>query len=191
MVTMQMVFLHNEPGIFSLPKEQRKSAHEKHEAFLEKLWQDGRAVLVGPFDQSQDESYAELILLNAKNEVEAKDWLENDPIIKARILTADILPWMFENVFRKAPIYMDTEKIWFGILTRPKNAPQYSAAKLEELQNGHLANITKMATDGILASAGPFLTKDDRRGIFFIFLKGFEANQTGGCGRPPHSGKEA
>lgn len=168
MVTMQMVFLRVAPGKQSIPKDQAKVAQEQHLNGLKKLWESGKAVIVGPIE---DKSYAGLVLLDVKSEDEAKELLKDDPYIKAGTLTLDVIPWYFQNVFKKAPKFMDVEKIWFGILSRPKNAPQYPATKLEEMQKGHLANIGKMANDGILASAGPFGAKDDRRGIFIFFSK--------------------
>ena len=167
MVTMQMVFLRIPPGRQSKPKDQAK-AMPQHLVGLQKLWADGKAIIVGAIE---DKSYAGLVLLNTKDASEAKDWLKDDPFIKAGALTIDSIPWMFENVFHKAPKFLDVEKIWFGILERPKNAPQYPADKLKELMSGHLANIKKMADDGILASAGPFLANEDRRGIFIFFSK--------------------
>jgi uncharacterized protein YciI len=167
MVTMQMVFLRTVPGK-SIPKSEERAAHLRHMEVLEKLWLDGKAVIAG---RIEDKTYAGLVLLDAKDATEAKDLLKDDPYIKTGVLVPDVLPWMFENVFHKAPRFLDLEKIWFGILERPKNAPQYPAAKLEELQSGHLANIRKMAEDGLLASAGPFLSNDSRRGIFVFFSK--------------------
>ena len=168
MVTMPMVFLRVVPGKHLFPKREERAAQRKHLEVQEKLFLEGKAVISG---RIEDKSYAGLVLLNAKDADQARDWLKDDPFIKLGVMTADVLPWMFENVFRKAPKFNDVEKIWFGILERPKNAPQYPAAKLEELQTGHLANIRKMAEDGILAAAGPFLSNENRRGVFVFFSK--------------------
>lgn len=168
MGTMQLVFMRKTNSKPRLSKEEREKFQREHQDGLRQLWESGRAVTVGRLD---DSSYAELVLLNTKDPAEATEWLKNDPYINSGMLTLDILPWYFQNVFQKAPNFNDVEKIWFGILQRPRNAPQYSATKLEELQSGHMSNIQKMANDGILAAAGPLLSKEDRRGIFVFFAK--------------------
>ncbi len=168
MVTMQMVFLRTVLNKNPLTKNLGEVYQKRHLEGLKKLWEEGKAVIVGPLE---DKSYAGLVLLNAKDPDQAKEWLKDDPYVKSGYLTTDVIPWYFQNVFHKGPDFLDVEKIWFGILERPKNAPQYPAATLEKLQAGHLANIGKMANDGLLASAGPFGTKDSRRGIFIFFSK--------------------
>jgi uncharacterized protein YciI len=168
MVTMQMVFLRVVPGKNPLTPNLDKNYNERHISGLKKLWEEGKAIAVGPFE---DDSYAGVVLLNAKDSDQAKDWLKDDPYVKSGYISLDVLPWFFQNVFLKAPKFDDIEKIWFGILQRPKNAPQYPATKLSEMQKGHLENIGKMANDGILAAAGPFRSDEDRRGIFVFFSK--------------------
>ena len=168
MVTMEMVFLRKVPGKNPLTKNLAAVYQKQHLDGLMHLWEDGKAVAVGPME---DKTYAGLVLLNTKDPNEAKEWLKDDPYVKSGYLTLDILPWAFENHFQHAPKFLDVEKIWFGILERPKNAPQYSAAKGNELQAGHLANITKMANNGLLAMAGPFLVDERRRGLLIFFAK--------------------
>ncbi|MEI8283247.1 MAG: YciI family protein, partial [Armatimonadota bacterium] len=90
MVTMQMVFLRVVPGRSPLTKNLSESYQQRHLAGLQKLWEDGKAIAVGPME---DESYAGLVLLNAKDADEAKSWLEDDPYVKSGLLSVDVLPW--------------------------------------------------------------------------------------------------
>ena len=168
MVTMEMVFLRKVLGKSPLTKNLAEVYQKRHLDGLMHLWEEGKAVAVGPME---DDSYSGLVILNTKDPIEAKEWLKGDPYVKSGYLTLDILPWAFENHFQHAPKFLDVEKFWFGILERPKNAPQYSAAKSNKLQAGHLANITKMANDGLLAMAGPFLSDEPRRGLLIFFTK--------------------
>lgn len=168
MSTMQLVFLRAGDKVNPFPKNLQAVAMKRHLEELKELWSSGKAVAVGPMESSE---YEGLAVLDVKTAEEAKELLKNDPFVKAGMLTLDIVPWMFENTFKKGPDFMDVEKIWFGIFQRPQNAPQYSAEKLKELQSGHIANLEKMAKEGILSAAGPLLSDGNRRGILIFFSK--------------------
>ena len=53
------------------------------------------------------------------------------------------------------------------MLTKGANRSQDSATAMR-LQEGHMANITKMADEGKLLVAGPFLEDANWRGIFIL-----------------------
>jgi len=168
MVTMQLVFLRPGENMNPLPKNLHEVAMKRHLDGLKELWSSGQAVAVGPMESSD---YEGLVVLNVKTAEEARELMKNDPFVKSGALKLDIVPWMLENTFRKGPDFMDVEKIWFGIFERPKNAPQYPSEKLKELQAGHIANLQKMANDGILSAAGPLTSDEKRRGILVFFSK--------------------
>lgn len=58
------------------------------------------------------------------------------------------------------------------------------AAKMKELQAGHMANIGKMAEEGKLILAGPFMDKGDLRGIFLFNTEKLEEAK-GWCDSDP------
>ena len=59
------------------------------------------------------------------------------------------------------------KKYVMAFLKRGPNKPK-DAAEGERLQAAHMANITRMATEGKLLVAGPFLDNGDLRGIYIF-----------------------
>lgn len=55
-----------------------------------------------------------------------------------------------------------------GFLRRGPNATSENTAETQKIQEGHLANIRKMAAAGKLAVAGPFMDNGDLRGMFIF-----------------------
>jgi uncharacterized protein YciI len=168
MVKMQMVFFRHSTKIPGISRLKQRELQQKHWVMLNQLLETKKAVSIGRFE---DKSYEGVAVIDAPDERAATEILKDDPLVSLGIVNLDIIPWYFVNLFHAATKPAQDEKIWFGILERPKNAPQYPATKLDELQKGHIANIGKMAEGGILAGAGPLEAKDNRRGIFIFFSK--------------------
>ena len=133
---------------------------EEHLAFLKTLHDDGRAVAIGPIENGG--KFRGVVVLDVGSVAAAKELLAEDPWIERGHLKADVRGWYAaKNIFEKAPVFADLEKTYLGLLMRPKDAPEFSEEKLEELQGGHLANMTVMAEKGELVIAGPMM--EDRR----------------------------
>ena len=67
---------------------------------------------------------------------------------------------------------MEFDQFILVLLLRPPNAPEVPKAELDQLQNGHMANIRRLHAEGKLLKAGPTEDQSGRnvRGIFILKL---------------------
>lgn len=56
------------------------------------------------------------------------------------------------------------------LLVRPPHPPEFDKARLDEIQEGHMANIRRLHSEGKLLKAGPFEDYSGRnvRGMFIL-----------------------
>ncbi len=142
-----------------------QATQEAHLAWLKRLHADGKAVASGPIERGGDLRSA--LVLDVASKEEAEAIVRDDPWVKAGRVAPEVHPWWASGgVFRRTTDVTRLTALWLGLLKRPPDAPGLPEEKLKELQNGHMANIRKMAASGDLAIAGP--TGDDGalRGIF-------------------------
>ncbi|MGH9768574.1 MAG: DinB family protein [Blastocatellia bacterium] len=66
------------------------------------------------------------------------------------------------------PPQFDNEQYQFGLLTRGPKWTAENTPEIQKIQEGHMANINKMAQAGKLFAAGPILGNGDLRGIFIF-----------------------
>jgi uncharacterized protein YciI len=71
---------------------------------------------------------------------------------------------------------MEFDSFILVLLVRPQNAPDLPKAELDKLQEGHMANMQRMADEGKLFKAGPTEDFSGRnvRGIFILKTDSFE-----------------
>lgn len=65
------------------------------------------------------------------------------------------------------------EQYQLVLLKRPANAPDHPPEKLQEIQRGHIAHLTKLGEAGHIVIAGPFSDQEDER------LRGLALYQVG------------
>jgi uncharacterized protein len=165
MQVLQLVFLVDPKE--QLPKDKATATMEQHLAFLENLWKERKALLVGPLKGAGH--IHGLIVLDVRTKAEAEEIVKNEPFVKEGSLAMEIHPWFVaRNVPQQGPKFLDIEPYWFGMLKRPKDAPSLTKDEAQKIQAGHMANIEKMAASGDLVLAGPMGEDTDFRGIFIF-----------------------
>lgn len=163
----QLVFLvtPEKPAVLTQDEIQRKQM--EHLQYLEGLWKEGKALLVGPLQDAG--KYRGLILLDVEKKEEAEALMNKDPYVQAGAMAVETHGWFVaRNVPKKGPKFLDIEPLWFGFLKRNPDAPKVSEDEAKEIQAGHMANIGKMAESGDLVLAGPIANGGDFRGIFIF-----------------------
>jgi len=171
---LQLVFFTEPKAPIALTDTATDKLQTEHLKFLEGLYNDRKALLVGPFlDAGKRRG---LVLLDCKDADEAKAILRKDAHIASGVMDMEVLTWFCDaSVPTKGPKFLDLEPLWFGILERPKDAPTFTPEELEKIQAGHMANINAMAKSGDLVFAGPTDGKTDIRGFFVFRMKDQEA----------------
>ena len=164
MVEFHMALLKRGPQWTAEKASQREEVLAQHVAYFTSLLDSGKAVIGGPL--SDEGEIRGLYVLRAKSAVEAREWTDADPAVKAGYFSAEMHPWWSEEVMKKpgSPIKMTTAYI--GFLSRGSKWTPEKTPQTEELQKAHMANIHKLAETKKLVVAGPFGDNGQLRGIF-------------------------
>lgn len=167
MHTYQMVFLR--AGATAQPQgADAQKMQQEHLSRLAELNRQRLNVLYGPFLDEGD--LRGIAILDVKDAAEAKRLMEEDPFVKAGIMTVDVRPWMGPQGWFAEPPDRDvthpgaTEPFVFGFLVSGPNRTQ-SKDEAAQIQKGHLAYMDDLYKQGKLPVAGPFLDEGEARGI--------------------------
>jgi uncharacterized protein len=166
MVEFQMALLSKGPRWDATKEQERNLILKQHFANVVSMLDSGQAVIAGPMDDDRD--LAGIFILRASSAAEAKNWIDNDPSIKAGLFSAELHPWWSEDIFKKAnsPLKMNT--VYLAFLKKGPNRKEGDGEtpEVQELQKAHLANINRLAEMKKLIAAGPFGDDGALRGIF-------------------------
>jgi uncharacterized protein len=72
--------------------EERKKYFEGHMANINKLAQEGKLVVAGPF-MKNERNYRGIFIFNSKTVEEAQKLVETDPAVQAKIFDVELTPW--------------------------------------------------------------------------------------------------
>lgn len=167
---VQLVFFTKPASPIQMEASEAEKLQTAHLKFLESLYTTRKALIVGPLMKAG--KYEGLIAIDSKTKEEALELLKQDPWIKRGAMGLEAYGWYMDKAApKKAPHFLDLETMWFGFLRRPDDAPTKTEAELQEIQDGHMANINAMAKSGDLVLAGPIQDKGDFRGVFIFRTK--------------------
>lgn len=149
------------------------AAREAHEAYLTTL--AGTGMLLGAGTVSGDGPLREIWVLDADSAAQVRAAVERDPEVKSGRLAPRMLVWFAAKGFgaefaRKAvageAANLPPRTYQFGFLMRGSGWTPERTPETERIQAGHMANINRLADEGTLVAAGPFVDGGTYRGIF-------------------------
>jgi uncharacterized protein YciI len=154
------------PKLSTSKWEKMKVGHLK---FLETLWGSRKVLFVG-YPMEPRTKIDDIVLVDVESPEAAKELLKADPSVLAGDLEIETHTWFFaKNYVTKGAEFSDFKRYWFGTLDRPDaELPKLSDEEGQKLQDGHMANIIKMAGEGALLIAGPMVEPTNFRGIFIF-----------------------
>jgi uncharacterized protein YciI len=166
MVQFHMAILKKGAKWDSTSEKDRDPILKQHLDNILSMLDAGKIVLAGPI-RDEDE-LAGISILRANSAAQAKDWVDNDPAIKAGLFIAEMHPWWSQDIFKKANAPLKMNTVYLGFLKKGPNRKEGDGSnpEIQELQKAHLANINRLAETKKLIVAGPFSDDGELRGIF-------------------------
>jgi uncharacterized protein YciI len=162
---MQMVFLRWPPDWKS--QDRAGPVSKEHQVYVEGLVKDGILALWG--DVSDESDLREIMVVKTESLEEAQRMAESLPAVKAGLLKADVLSWYAARNLARAPeMPLMLSSYVFGLLVRGSKWTKEQTPQSNKIQEGHMANINRLAEAGKLVLAGPFYGDGDRRGVFIF-----------------------
>jgi uncharacterized protein YciI len=133
------------------------------------LLQSGALAFVG--DTTGDTALREVLILRSAETNAARELAASLPAVKSGAWTAEPLTWFTAtNYFKPAAAGAPRTPYVFGLLLSGTNAAKLPPEEVSKIQEGHMANIRRLAEAGKLAIAGPFAGGGNRRGVFIFNL---------------------
>jgi uncharacterized protein YciI len=163
MTTYQLVLLRQGGKAPELAEHQAARTQRAHLDHQRRMLEGGKLLAWGPVEGAG--SLREVLVLSAETEDEAKDLLHGDPRVANGELEAEILEWHAADGILHAGDPDRLVPALFGLFVRPPDAPGLPEHRQRELQQGHLANIQRMADLGDLVIAGPLGGDGRLRGV--------------------------
>jgi uncharacterized protein YciI len=171
---MQMLLLSRSPEWKDAGRSEALA--KEHKAYVLNLVKEGRLALWG--EVTGEGELREILVLRTDSIEEARSAAQSLPAVKAGWLKPLALTWYTaRNLIKERQLPLTQSDYILGILVRGPRWTKEETAETKKIQDGHLANINRLAQAGKLVLAGPFEDGGDRRGIFIFKVGSVEEAQ--------------
>ncbi len=163
-----------------------QKTQQGHLKYLESLAASGKAVALGPFTDGG--RIAGIVVINATSAEEARTIEEADPMVKAGVLSVEVLKWWAAKGIMKSPAtpfnLAEMKTYYFGLISRGAKWTPERTPETDTLQTAHMDNIKNMAKAGKLVIAGPFDNAGNYAGVFVFKVDTLEEAKALSAGDP-------
>jgi uncharacterized protein YciI len=176
LIEFHMALLKHGPKWTATESPETTRLHQQHFEYVMSLLNSGKAILAGPFtDGGEIDS---VFVFRANTAAEAKAWAEADPSVASGFRIAEMHPWWSEDIFNKPAAPMKLTPMYLCFLTRGDKWTPEKTPATQAIQDGHMANIRRLADMKKLIAAGPFGDDGRLRGIFVFRVGSLEEAKT-------------
>ncbi|MEA2203931.1 MAG: hypothetical protein QOE77_707 [Blastocatellia bacterium] len=172
MFEFHMALLKHGPKWTAAESPETTRLHQQHVEYVMALLNSGKAILAGPFTDGGE--IDGVFVFRANNAAEAKAWAEADPSVAAGFRIAEMHPWWSEDIFKKPAAPMKLTPMYLCFLARGAKWTPEKTPATQAIQDGHMANIGRLAEMKKLIAAGPFGDDGRLRGIFVFRVASLE-----------------
>jgi len=157
--------------------EERGRILQQHLANVLSLYESGKLAVAGPFGDNTN--LVGIFIIRTASAEQAREWIEDDPAVKAGLMAPEIHPWWSEDVFRKPNLPLKLDTFYIGFLKKGPNRKDGDDKdpQIQDLQKAHIANIVRLAGMKKIAMAGPFGDDGELRGIFVFRVSSLKEAQ--------------
>ncbi|MFN0156786.1 MAG: YciI family protein [Bacteroidota bacterium] len=183
-----MGFLKKGPAWSSEKTPDSEILQNAHLTHLDDMERMGKLVGAGPITSEGD--LRGILIFKADSVAEVQELAMSDPAVKAGQLALELHPWFalkgigakyFEWAKENPAMQVPMKKYQFGLLVRGEKWTPERTPEVEKIQEGHMANINRLAEEKKLVLAGPFTDGGYYRGVFIFAVNSLEeANELTG-----------
>jgi uncharacterized protein YciI len=91
------VLLVRPPNAPDFPKEELSKLQEGHMANMGRLHKEGKLLKGGPVEDYSGRNARGIFVLTTSSQEEAREWMKDDPLIKAGRLVPEMMKWYVEK----------------------------------------------------------------------------------------------
>ncbi len=163
-----MIFLNGDAAPNTFNAEQMDKMQQGHLDNMQRLMNEGKMLIGGPVSNSK--FMRGIAVLDLPDKAAVEKAFATDPFVTSKVMKIQVLDWYcLKETMHRPTVMTDLEQFTLGILVKGPNYDNpRTEAEAKKVQEGHMANINKMAEMGLLKVAGPIGTAGDIRGLFFF-----------------------